>query len=55
MNGPEFGDVGSMSGLRESGHGWAIYDCTRLNLGSPLDLADRLRWSSRAPQSGISL
>jgi len=21
-----FGDVGSMSGLRESGHGWAIYE-----------------------------
>jgi hypothetical protein len=23
-----FGDVGSMSGLPESGHGWAIYECT---------------------------
>ena len=23
-----FGDVGSMSGLRESGHGWAIYEFT---------------------------
>jgi hypothetical protein len=21
-----FGDVGSMSGLTESGHGWAIYE-----------------------------
>jgi hypothetical protein len=23
-----FGDVGSMSGLPESGHGWAIYEYT---------------------------
>jgi hypothetical protein len=23
-----FGDVGSMSGLLESGHGWAIYEYT---------------------------
>jgi len=23
-----FGDVSSMSGLRESGHGWAIYEYT---------------------------
>jgi hypothetical protein len=23
-----FGDVGSMSGLPESGHGWAIYEAT---------------------------
>src|SRR5262249_47009596 len=26
-----FGDVGSMSGLRESGHGWAIYEYTSLS------------------------
>jgi len=26
-----FGDVGSMSGLRESGHGWAIYEYTPHN------------------------
>jgi hypothetical protein len=25
-----FGDVGSMSGLLESGHGWAIYEYTPL-------------------------
>jgi hypothetical protein len=25
---PPFGDVGSMSGLPESGHGWAIYEYT---------------------------
>jgi hypothetical protein len=24
----QFGDAGSMSGLRESGHGWAIYEYT---------------------------
>src|SRR5262245_66625733 len=26
-----FGDVGSMSGLPESGHGWAIYEYTPLD------------------------
>jgi hypothetical protein len=25
---PSFGHVGSMSGLPESGHGWAIYEYT---------------------------
>jgi hypothetical protein len=27
-----FGDVGSMSGLPESGHGWAIYEYTPLGI-----------------------
>jgi hypothetical protein len=31
-----FGDVGSMSGLPESGHGWAIYDALASSPRSPL-------------------
>ena len=41
-----FGDVGSMSGLPESGHGWAIYEHTPqiapLKNDAPLALAGRL-------------
>jgi hypothetical protein len=29
---PSFGHVGSMSGLPESGHGWAIYEYMSSNL-----------------------
>ena len=33
-----FGDVGSMSGLLESGHGWAIYEYTPFFCNGPGDV-----------------